>query len=122
MRKNKGIEDSHRLEILEEYLQSSSGKRTIEKIYGLSSGTIRNWLRIFALEDKVQGADMVKQEAELQEVTCREREEMLSLKLQVKQLETSLRQAEMARDAYECMIKLAEEKYHIPIRKNSAAK
>ena len=40
--------------------------------------------------------------------------------LKVKELE--LKRATMARDAYERMIVIAEEKYAIPIRKNSDAK
>jgi len=49
-------------------------------------------------------------------------EDITSLKLRIKQLESDLKRAEMARDVYNCMIDLAEEKYHIKVRKNSDVK
>ena len=48
--------------------------------------------------------------------------ELLDLRLRIKELEHQLRQAEMARDAYNLMIELAEERYHIRVRKNFVAK
>lgn len=33
-----------------------------------------------------------------------------------------MKQSNMARDAYDCMIDLAEKTYNIPVRKNSGAK
>ena len=48
--------------------------------------------------------------------------ELLDLRLRIKELEHKLRQAEMARDAYNLMIELAEERYHIRVRKNFVAK
>ena len=44
------------------------------------------------------------------------------LKLKVKKLEHDLKESNMARDAYDCMIELAEETYAIPVRKNFDAK
>ncbi|MBQ2092832.1 MAG: hypothetical protein II473_06585 [Clostridia bacterium] len=40
----------------------------------------------------------------------------------IRELEVELRETEMARDAYDEMIRLAERCYNIPIRKKSAAK
>jgi hypothetical protein len=37
-------------------------------------------------------------------------------------LAIELKQSNMARDAYDCMIDLAEKTYNIPVRKNSGAK
>ena len=83
-----------------------------------------DWLRIFAVEDKPivcsQQAivtDMKKdpdKEELLQEV------DRLKQELRLKSLD--LKRTEMARDAYEHMIVLAEERYGIPIRKKSDAK
>ena len=44
------------------------------------------------------------------------------LEKKIKSLETELKRSNMARDAYDCMIDLAEKKYNIPVRKNSGAK
>ena len=49
-------------------------------------------------------------------------EELLRLRLRIKELESQLYHAEMARDAYDYMIDLAEQRYHIRVRKNSDAK
>lgn len=49
-------------------------------------------------------------------------DEVLRLRLRIKELESQLYQAEMARDAYDYMIDLAEQRYHIRVRKNSDAK
>ena len=40
----------------------------------------------------------------------------------IRELEIELRRTEMARDAYDEMIRLAEQYYNIPIRKKSGAK
>lgn len=49
-------------------------------------------------------------------------EEFTCLKLRIKELESALKQAQMARNAYDCMIDLTEEKYQIAVRKNSDAR
>ena len=49
-------------------------------------------------------------------------EELLRLRLRIKELESQLYHAEMARDAYDYMIDLAEQRYHTRVRKNSDAK
>jgi hypothetical protein len=49
-------------------------------------------------------------------------EELLRLRLRIKELESQLYHAEMARDAYDDMIELAEQRYHIRVRKNSDTK
>ena len=91
---------------------------------GLSHSSISNWLRIFAVENKpvtpssqVDVTDMKKdpdKEELLQEI------DRLKQELRLKSLD--LKRTEMARDAYERMIVLAEERYGIPIRKKSDAK
>ena len=48
-----------------------------------------------------------------------DRDELLR---RIRELEIALRQTEMARDAYDEMIRLAEQYYNIPIRKKSVAK
>ena len=48
-----------------------------------------------------------------------DREELLR---RIRELEIELRKTKMARDAYDKMIRLAEQYYNIPIRKKSGAK
>jgi hypothetical protein len=124
MRENRGMTDEKRLALLQEYLSCGMLKTPFEKEKGLWRGSISNWLRIFAVENKpvtpssqVDVTDMKKdpdKEELLQEI------DRLKQELRLKSLD--LKRTEMARDAYERMIVLAEERYGIPIRKKSDAK
>ena len=123
MRQFKEMTDEKRLALLNEYLSSGKSKNAFEKEKGLSQHCISNWLRTFAVENKpvllsqVAVTDMKKdpdKEELLQEI------DRLKQELRLKSLD--LKRTEMARDAYERMIVLAEERYGIPIRKKSDAK
>ena len=124
MRKNGDMTDEKRMALLQEYLSSGMSKYSFEKEKDLSHKSISNWLRIFAVEDKSVACmpqpvvtDMKKDpntEELLQEI------DRLKQELRLKSLD--LKRTEMARDAYERMIVLAEERYGIPIRKKSDAK
>ena len=123
MRQNGEMTDEKRLALLDEFLSSGKSKKRFEKEKGLSNCSISRWLRIFAVENKPvlssQAAvtDMKKdpdKEELLQEI------DRLKQELRLKSLD--LKRMEMARDAYERMIVLAEERYGIPIRKKSGAK
>lgn len=122
MRNNKKIDDQIRLEILNSYLHGSKGKYTLEKENGISRGSIRNWLRIFGLEDKPFPLNMKDKVVSTGTEDVSSEEDITSLKVRIKELESELKRAEMARDVYNCMIDLAEEKYHIKVRKNSDVK
>ena len=124
MRQVKEMTDEKRLALLNEYLSSGKSKNAFEKEKGLSQHCISNWLRTFAVEDKPvvlmpqailmgMSKDPDKEEL-LQEI------DRLKQELRLKSLD--LKRTEMARDAYERMIVLAEERYGIPIRKKSDAK
>ena len=123
MRQNGEMTDEKRLALVEEYLSSGKSKYAFEKEKGLSQHCISNWIRTFAVEDKpvlssqVAVTDMKKdpdKEQLLQEI------DRLKQELRLKSID--LKRTEMARDAYERMIVLAEERYGIPIRKKSDAK
>ena len=123
MRQNGEMTDEKRLALVEEYLSSGKSRNAFEKEKGLSQHCISNWIRTFAVEDKsllsshVAVTDMKKdpdKEELLQEI------DRLKQELRLKSID--LKRTEMARDAYERMIVLAEERYGIPIRKKSDAK
>ncbi len=119
MRKNKGITDEIRLSYLKEYMSSSMSPYGFEKKKGLSFGTIRYWIRIFGFSNKPSNQDMNTNESSNEKDL---KDEIQSLKRQIKVLEVELKESNMARDAYDCMIDLAEKTYNIPVRKNSDAK
>lgn len=124
MRHNKDMDDAKRLSILQEYLTSSSLKTPFEREKGLHKGAISNWLRNFAIEDKAQIVKVVvpmSTDNDSQHLLDPDSEIAL-LRQELKAKELELKRATMARDAYEKMIEIAEQKYAIPIRKNSDAK
>ena len=123
MRKNRGMTDDKRLALLNEYLSSGKSKTAFEKEKGLSMHCISKWLRTFAVENnpvlssQVAVSDM-KKDPDKEELL----QEIDRLKQELRSKSIDLKRTEMARDAYERMIVLAEERYGIPIRKKSDAK
>ena len=119
MRKVKEMTDEKRLALLNEYLSSGKSKNAFEKEKGLGHCTILKWLRIFAVENEsVQSSQAAVMDMEKDP----DKEELLleidRLKQELRLKSLDLKRTEMARDAYERMIVLAEERYGIPIRKN----
>ena len=123
MRQNGEMTDEKRLAIIEEYLSSGKSKWAFSKEKGLGNSSLSSWLRTFAVEGKPvlssQAAvtDM-KRDPDKEELL----QEIAQLKQELRSKSIDLKRMEMARDAYERMIVLAEERYGIPIRKKSDAK
>ena len=123
MRKSGRMTDEKRLALLKEYLSSGMSKSRFEREKGLYDGSILNWIRIFAAENnpvissQVAVTDMRK-DPDKEELL----QEIARLKQELRSKSIDLKRTEMARDAYERMIVLAEERYGIPIRKKSDAK
>lgn len=119
MTTNRKISTSERISYLQEYMSSPLSKYQFEKEKGLTRNSILNWLRIFAVEDKpkplIMDRDSSKTEQDL-------RMEIYKLRQELKKTKAELQYTKMARDAYDCMIDLAEETYNIKVRKNSGAK
>ena len=113
MRQNKRRDDSKKLSLLEEYLSSTLLKTTFEKEKGLAKGSISRWLTSFAIEDKptiVKVALPMSKELDKTELLNPD-DEIVRLRQELKAKELELKLATMARDAYERMIVIAEEKY-----------
>ena len=110
--------------MLNEYLSSGKSKNAFEKEKGLSQHCISNWIRTFAVEDKP--VVLMPQAIVMGMAKDPDKEELLQeidrLKQELRLKSLDLKRMEMARDAYERMIVLAEERYGIPIRKKSDAK
>ena len=115
------ISNSLRLEIVDVYYHSSISKLDICKKYGISRTTLFRILRTFGpvnINRSMNKKTLPSSALSLSEME----EELLRLRLRVKELEGELYDAQMARDAYDRMIDLAEKRYHIRVRKNSDAK
>ena len=123
MRKRRFFTNDQRLAIIDEFLFSGKSKHRFEKEKGLFNGCISDWLRTFAVE----GNPVLSSQAAVTDMTKDpDKEELLQeidrLKQELCLKSHDLKRTEMARDAYERMIVLAEERYGIPIRKKSDAK
>lgn len=118
------MNDERRLCYIQQYLASDQTKREFEKENGLGRDSISKWLRTFAIEDKYVSIRFTTNMNTLPTVPDSEspEEELRRLKLELKAKDLELKRVMMARDAYERMIRIAEERYSIPIRKNSGAK
>lgn len=118
------MNDERRLGYIRLYLASNQTKSEFEKENGLGRDSISNWLRTFAIEDKTTSVSLAPSMSTLPTNIEQEsaEEELRRLKLELKTKELELKRVTMARDAYEKMIEIAEQKYAIPIRKNSDAK
>lgn len=115
MRTYKGMSDFHRLHYIESYLSSSQSLYGFCKQNGLPITRFKSWLRIFGVEKSPSPEAMkTSKEPEKQALL----DEVSQLRKEMKLLKARLKQAEMARDAYDCMIDLAEAEFNIPIRKN----
>ena len=118
MSKNVKKSQEESLEILREYLTTNQSKGAICRKYGLN----RNWIYCnlikFAVADKKEGLPMKK----LPDNVSIEKTYRDDLLRRIRELEIELRKTEMARDAYDEMIRLAEQYYNLPIRKKSGAK
>ena len=124
MRQRKGLTDEKRLAFVEEYLSSGKSKSSFEKENDLANGSISKWIRTFAVEDNA--VVIIPRSAVTDMEKDPDKEELLQeiarLKQELRSKSIDLKRTEMARDAYERMIVLAEERYGIPIRKKSGAK
>ena len=110
------------LEILREYLTTEMSKAAICRKYGLNRNWVYTNLIKFAVSDKKEDMPMKRIPGNVSvDKTYREVDREGLLK-RISELEIELRKTEMARDAYDEMIRLAEQYYNIPIRKKSAAK
>ena len=116
--------DEKRMALLYEYLSSDQSRASFEKEKGLTHSTIYRWLRIFAVEDKPAVQSRQTAETEMKKDPDNEDllQEIARLKEELRSKSLDLKRAEMARDVYERMIVMAEERYGIPIRKKSDAK
>lgn len=116
------ISTSLRLEIVDVYYHSNTKKMDICRKYGISKSTLYSIISTFAPIKSIKRS-MSEESNKANGFSLNATEdELLRLRLRIKELENQLYHAEMARDAYDCMIDLAEQRYHIRVRKNSDAK
>ena len=118
MRTYNGYSDEMRYRHIKAYLASDQTIYGYCKKNGLPTESFKNWLRTFGVEEKHPVEDMSKAKSPTEEEL---RDEIKRLHKELQSLKVQLKHSEMARDAYNCMIDLAEQEFNIPIRKKSDA-
>lgn len=99
---------------IKEMHESGMSIRAIGRVVGLSGATVWRKITKFAHENKEQDMPHTKKDVKpMPEQDAQAR---------IAELEAKLRMAELARDAYDEMINVAEAKFNIPIRKKAGAK
>ena len=121
MRKIKGIDDTVRMQIIEEYLEGAS-KYSLVKKYKLGDAkSICQWMLIFGIEDPRKSPPpcgiMAKKKRD-QETS----DQVKFLELEIKKLRKELAVERIKAEAYDTMIEIAEKEFNIPIRKKSDTK
>ena len=106
-------------------LAPAMSRTTLSKPYRLAPFNVRNlrsWLNsvhsVFELRNVGRRIILVK----FHNLNIQLHDRIHELERKIKSLEVELKQSNMARDAYDYMIDLAEKTYNIPVRKNSGAK
>ena len=106
--------------------KSGCSSRKIAKLLPVEKTTVSNWISIFVRE---KGQVMrVKRTEELvnpdgpRASEAPSKDEMEALRRRIKELESQLLQSEIKAEAYDEMIRVAESKFGIPIRKKAGAK
>ena len=106
--------DREKLNIIEEHLSGSSIYSLCKK-YLLYSGQIYQWLYDYGIEKK-------KTEKEMTSTKQSESEMVQDLRKEVRQLRKELAEEKLRSLAYDKMIDVAEEMFHIEIRKKAGTK
>ncbi|MDR0667649.1 MAG: transposase [Prevotellaceae bacterium] len=110
-------------EVIQLRYEYGYGEDRISRILPLGHSTVSRWLAIFAAENDVKSEPMRKRKKATHpspEVPAGS--ELKTLEREVSRLQTELKTERLRADAYEEMIKVAETKFKIAIRKKAGAK
>ncbi len=112
MKKVNHYSDQFKRRLVDEVLSGTESVEYYRKKYRIGgSVTISRWLDKFATEDVVPMA-----------IKRKDSEEVAELKAQLALLKRELEDERLRREAYQIMIKIAEEEFNIPIEKKSGVK
>ncbi len=101
------------------------GEDRIAEILPIGHTTVWRWIRKFAAEnkDKTTAMARTKKAKTVPKASNGEaKDDIQSLKAELSALKAKLRMAEMRADLYDEMIKVAEKKFKVEIRKKAGAK
>jgi transposase len=110
-------------EVIRLHYEKGYGDNHISRILPVSHTTVSRWIGIFALENEEKAVSMQKSKQQRQpSVSVSQDKDIKSLEEEVARLQSQLNRERLRSDAYEEMIKVAETKFNISIRKKAGAK
>ena len=107
-------------EVIRLHYEEGMGEDRISRILPIGHTTASRWIAIFAMEKGRISKGSVMRKRKVKPEAQPQSEQDKALKKRVKELEARLLQAEIKTGAYDEMIKIAEARYRIPIRKKLA--
>ena len=108
-----------KLLVVEEFLAGQLSKAALCRKHGIvHTDRLREWLRIFAPEYKMESIEMNKINKERRT----ESEQVKELKRQLQQKELELKKEKMRTDLLNEIINVSEEEFNLPIRKKYGVK
>ena len=124
-KKHRKFTESERRSYICEYLSSFDNRQSFEKRHGLSLGALCVWMKMYQIEDVKMSKPIIDQrlvDEDSAALIAQLRAENEALHKSNRELQRELDTSKMLHEASELLIELAEETYHIPVRKNSDAK
>ena len=112
----------HFNEVIRLHYEEGMGEDRISRILPIGHTTASRWIAIFAMEKGRISIGTVMRKRKVKPEAQPQSEQDKALKKRVNELEDRLLQAEIKTEAYDEMIKIAEARYRIPIRKKTGAK
>jgi transposase len=109
--------------VIKLHYEKGYGEDRISRILPIGHSTVSRWLTIFAAENDKSKVPMHNSEAQSQpSVSGSQEKDATTLQAEVARLQVQLKHERMRAEAYAEMIRVAESKFNIAIRKKAGAK
>jgi transposase-like protein len=115
--------DEFKLKVAREYMETEMSQVALLEKYNIrSSSSITNWVRKFGLMPEPDQKRKNGYQGNIMKKGKEKTREEKALENRVKELEKQLKYERLRSDALDTMIKIAEDKFEIPIRKKPGTK
>ena len=122
-RKKSEKRDKYMSQVADMYFNARVSIGVISKKLSISESTIWNWICIFAEENGIDMEKAKHRKSITKEKSAQSPEsDIYALRDEIRRLEAELKRERMRADLNEEIIKVAEEKFNIKIRKKAGAK
>jgi len=115
--------DDFKLKVAREYIETEIGQIELLEKYNIGgSSSITNWVRKFGLLPEPEEKRKNGYQGFIMKKGIEKTKEEKALENRVKELEKQLKYEKLRSDAFDTMIRIAEDKFNIPIRKKRGTK